>query len=119
MQTEPNSEVASVTDTRTGLFDFVCGDLVGPAHGPEEVLEDAPYVKYAAGVLFPREAQSDESGSFGGVEAHTNKANEPDIEDDIVVSDADTSEQFNGSDTDVPEIYDDLITLRTNTNHLQ
>ena len=111
MQTEPNSEVASVTDTRTGLFDFVCGDLVGPAHGPEEVLEDAPYVKYAAGVLFPREAQSDESGSFGGVEAHTNEANEPDIEDDIVVSDADTSEQFNGSDTDVPEIYDDLITL--------
>ena len=110
-QTGPNSEVASVTDTRTGLIDFVCGDLVGPAHGPDEVLEDAPYVKYAAGVLFPREAQSDESGSFGGVEAHTNDANEPDTEDDIVVSDADTTKQFNASDTDEPEIYDDLVTL--------
>ena len=113
MQADPNSEDTAVSNTRTGLVDFVCRDLVGPAHGSEEVLEDAPYVKYAAGVLFPREVQSDESGSIRGVEADTNDhdANDVDEGEVIIAPDVDAQEQFEGAEAGESESYDDLVTL--------
>ena len=111
MSSNSVDHIASVTDVRSGLIDFVCADLVGPAHGLNEVLEDPPYVKYAAGVLFPSETRADESGSFGGVEASGGDRDEGVLEDDIVVSTAEPSEEIASSDTDEPEIYDDLVTL--------
>ena len=74
----------SVTDVRGALIDFVRADLVGPAHGRDEVIEDPPYVKYAAGVLFPQESKVDESGSVRGVEADDAEDSDADFDDDVV-----------------------------------
>lgn len=101
----------SVTDVRSGLIDFVCDDLLGPAHGVEEVIEDAPYVKYAAGVLFPRESPVDESGSVGGVEASETEKVEPEFDDDIVLPEEPTSGGSAASKDDDGGTYDDTITL--------
>ena len=59
----------NVTEVRTRLIDFVEADLIGPAHGETEVLEDQPKVRYTAGVLFPQETPHDESATAGGVES--------------------------------------------------
>ena len=45
---------------RESIADYVKRDLLGPAHGPEEVLEDdAPITTYPIGVLFPRSRDED------------------------------------------------------------
>lgn len=51
---------------RDELAAFLLADLVGPANGPEEVLEDIPQIRYAAGVLFPQQLVTNESASAGG-----------------------------------------------------
>ena len=58
----------SAIDVRQDLVNFVVHDLVGPAHGEDEVLEDDPKIRYSAGVLFPQETMHDESSAVSGVE---------------------------------------------------
>jgi len=60
----------SGNEVRTGLVDFFCKDIVGPAHGAHEELEDKPSIPYSAGVLFAPEPAVDESSAIGGVSAH-------------------------------------------------
>lgn len=109
--THNSTKIRSVSDVRTELIDFLCADLVGPAHGVEEVIEDAPYVKYAAGVLFPRELPADESGSYGGIEANTTDEAEAEFDDEIVVPETEPTEEFTTSNNSEGESYDDLVTL--------
>ena len=105
----------SVTDVRDALIEFVRADLVGPAHGADEVLEDAPYVKYAAGVLFPRTSLVNESGSIGGIDADESNRVETDLDDESGVSDSASQEvpaiDTNAVDDNDAGTYDDSITL--------
>lgn len=56
-------------EVRTKLVEFMQLDLVGPAGGEDEVLDDAPAIRYVAGVLFPQESERDESAAVSGVES--------------------------------------------------
>lgn len=58
----------TATEIRTGLIEFIRRDLIGPANGPTEVLEDQPRVRYGAGALFPQDSRPNESAAVGGVE---------------------------------------------------
>ncbi len=58
----------TVTEIRSRLIDFLHRDLIGPAGGPTEVLEDQPRVRYGAGALFPQGSRPNESAAVGGVE---------------------------------------------------
>ena len=60
--------MTSASKVRNRLVDFVRGDLIGPAHGEDEVLEDPPRIRYCAGVLFPRESMFNESAAVSGIE---------------------------------------------------
>ena len=105
----------SVTEVRSALIEFVRADLVGPAHGADEVLEDAPYVKYAAGVLFPRTSLVDESGSIGGVEANEHESDGTALDEESGVSDS-VSQGVptidpHAVDENDADTYDDSVTL--------
>lgn len=101
----------SVTEVRAGLIDFVRADLVGPAHGVDEIIEDAPYVKYAAGVLFPRGSTADESGSIGGVESGESDDKDSDFDPEIVLPEKPTNNESPISDSGEAGVYDDTVTL--------
>lgn len=105
----------SVTDVRSALVEFVRTDLVGPAHGTNEVLEDAPYVKYATGVLFPRTTLVNESGSIGGVEVDENSRAETSLDDISGDSESITHEvpttESHTADQNEADAYDDSVTL--------
>jgi hypothetical protein len=55
-------------EVRAELLEFVHRDLVGPASGEEEILEDQPKIRYGAGVLFPQASVRNESEAAGGIE---------------------------------------------------
>lgn len=61
---------------RARLVEFFQRDLVGPAHGEDELLEERPSLRYSAGILFPRSSERDESAEAGGIasDADTAKA---------------------------------------------
>ena len=103
------SDARTVTDVRDELLDFVEADLVGPAHGETEVLEDSPYIRYAAGVLFPQEVEIDESASIRGSDADEHVPDVLDAES-IELSDVagGASERRDSSES---EQYDDPVTL--------
>ena len=100
----------SVTDVRGALIDFVRADLVGPAHGRDEVIEDPPYVKYAAGVLFPQESKVDESGSVRGVEADDGEDSDGGFDDDIVETEGASLPDQTETRED-GEVYDEAVRL--------
>lgn len=56
------------TIIRNELIEFLRKDLIGPAHGVDEELEDPPKIRYVAGVLFPQESERNESASVSGVD---------------------------------------------------
>ena len=58
----------SPLQVRETLLEFVARDLIGPAGGDLEVLDDSPKIRYAAGILFPQESVRNESVAAGGVE---------------------------------------------------
>lgn len=58
----------AITEVRDELLDFVKKDLIGPAHGEHEELQDQPRIRYTAGVLFPQECVLNESAGTGGIE---------------------------------------------------
>ena len=98
----------TVTDVRDNLLDFVRRDLVGPAHGPAEILEDQPSIRYSAGVLFPQEVNIDESGSIGGSDSDDVENVEPEL-DPIELKDKPATGS-SGSEPGDTE-YDDTVTL--------
>ena len=99
----------SVTDVRGTLIDFVRADLVGPAHGRDEVIEDPPYVKYAAGVL-PQESKVDGSGSVRGVEADDGEDSDGGFDDDIVETEGASLPDQTETRED-GEVYDEAVRL--------
>lgn len=101
----------SAKAVRKGLIDFVRADLIGPAHGVDEVIEDAPYVKYMAGVLFPRESPVDESGSIGGIEASETDEDEAAFDDDIPLPQEEPKDEPTASYDSDGAIHDDTVTL--------
>lgn len=99
---------------RERLYGFLSADLVGPAHGPDEILEEPPRIRYLAGVLFPQESLRNESAAAGGVEDT----------DDETPTEVDEFEEFDDQATEVEEeaeavstgdeseaSYDDTLTL--------
>ena len=99
----------SVSDVRDGLIGFAHADLVGPAHGANEVLQEPPYIRYAAGVLFPQEQRHDESGSARGVDAADGETNDNDAEGEAIVADLPSDMDDGGEE--VEHTYDDTVTL--------
>lgn len=57
----------SASDVRDSLIQFLRRDLVGPAHGDDELMEERPSLRYSAGVLFPRASARDESTEASGI----------------------------------------------------
>lgn len=58
----------TATEIRAALIEFIRRDLIGPANGPTEELEDQPRVRYGAGALFPQDSRPNESAAVGGIE---------------------------------------------------
>ena len=98
----------TVTDVRDKLLEFVRADLVGPAHGPHEELEDQPSIRYSAGVLFPQEVKVNESAAIGGIESD-------DVENVEVAFDPVDTEEKRETESFASEPgdseYDDTVTL--------
>ncbi len=87
----------SIEEVRSELLSFVKNDLVGPAHGEAEVLEDQPRIRYAAGVLFPQESVINESGGSGGVEdGDDDSPRFGDGDSDEVLKEAESPEEDSG-----------------------
>ena len=101
----------SVSDVRDRLIRFVGADLVGPAHGIEEIIEDPPYVKYSAGVLFPQESQVDESGSVGGIEASDFERAEEAVGVEVSTPEIGEAKEGGALGEGEAEIYDDAVTM--------
>ncbi len=98
----------TVADVRDKLLDFIRDDLVGPAHSPDETLEDQPSIRYSAGVLFPQEVKINESAATGGIESD-------DVEDvetafDPIDVEEKPATESSGSEPGDTE-YDDTVTL--------
>src|SRR5688572_17404436 len=47
------SELDAMYLFREQLSDLLIADIVGPAGGEEEVIDDAPITRYVAGILYP------------------------------------------------------------------
>jgi hypothetical protein len=98
----------SVEETRRRLIDFFSKELVGPAHGADETLEERPSLRYSAGVLFARECMRDESTEAGGI------AEDPEAS---LLEEGDTGTPIEESDKDplavatTEDSQDDSITL--------
>ena len=58
----------SAIDLRENLVAFLRRDLIGPAHGENETIEDPPKIRYTAGVLFPQDSLRNESAASAGIE---------------------------------------------------
>src|SRR5262245_31512280 len=96
---------------RSDLVNFVDRDLIGPAHGENEVLEDQPRIRYVAGVLFPQESVRNESAAAGGVEEDA-PAGEDDDEE-VLEAEAESGPTATGDERgEGPEAdYDEAVTL--------
>ena len=73
------------------------------------MIEEPPYVRYAAGVLFPQEEKLDESGSVRGVDANDVVVDSGDYDDDIV--NVDVAPLSDSSKSEDGGTYDDTVTL--------
>lgn len=101
----------SANEVRTGLVDFFCKDIVGPAHGAHEELEEKPSIRYSAGVLFAPETAVDESSEIGGVSADPESqagASDPAALDH---DEHEAATKLKGDATGVDPEADDAITL--------
>ena len=105
--------MTSAAQVRGGLVDFLERDLIGPAGGPHEVLDDSPRIRYLAGVLFPQGVERNESEAAGGAEGDTPTPALGD-EADATASDKDVENEQpeGGGGGPVPDAeYDDAVTL--------
>jgi hypothetical protein len=103
---------------RASLISFFQRDLVGPAHGEEETLEERASLRYSAGVLFSQETVRDESTEINGMpvdrEAKPREtAGEPIIAEAALlhsdVGDSERADRRSGDERE--ETGDDIITL--------
>ncbi len=98
-------------DVRTNLVEFLRRDLIGPANGVDEVLEDQPRVRYAAGVLFPKESRANESAAVGAVEEEDSDVPAPSRPHDSEIIEGTESRPIaTDPPADVPD-HDDPVTL--------
>ncbi|MEZ8927934.1 MULTISPECIES: helicase-related protein [unclassified Vibrio] len=58
-------------EARESLLEYVKSQLVGPVHGEEEEIKDAPHKRYLSGTLFPPAASRDESDESQDEESTT------------------------------------------------
>jgi hypothetical protein len=101
----------TAADIRTGLIEFLRRDLIGPAGGADEVLEDQPRVRYAAGVLFPKESRPNESAAVGAIEEEESDDPRPRRpQDGEVINVAESRSISTEAPADVPD-HDDPVTL--------
>lgn len=101
---------------RSDLIEFIQKDLIGPAKGVAEELDDPPKIRYVAGVLFPQECERNESASVSGIEADDEGKNVDPPDDDDALSGNDglptRVEGARGSESAAEDDdYDQTITL--------
>ena len=112
-----SNKLTTAKDVRQGLLHFLDRDLIGPAHGDEEVLEDQPRNRYLAGVLFPQESTRNDSESAGGVEESSNDVEVPDsdilvdLEDESIESDSILRKATSDVSLELESEHDDTLTL--------
>lgn len=102
----------SIAEVRDDLMRFVSADLVGPAHGTEEAIEDLPRIRYAAGVLFPQDSVRNESDAVSGVEGDA----EAERGEEMPPIDPETSQvvgqdSLSKTEREPESEYDDTVTL--------
>lgn len=101
----------TAAEVRTALIDFLRRDLIGPAGGADEILEDQPRVRYAAGVLFPKESRPNESAAVGAIEEEESDTPAPRRPHDGEIIDTTESRPIAiDAPADVPD-HDDPVTL--------
>jgi len=100
-------------EIRHDLANFLHRDLIGPADGEKEVLEDTPRIRYLAGVLFPQELMRNESDSAGGIESSDTESNEIAQEDECPLEpeEFDASPEVASTNKAPESEYDDTLTL--------
>ncbi len=100
----------SALDLRENLVTFLRRDLIGPAHGENEIIEDPPKIRYTAGVLFPQDSLRNESAATAGIEEDIDTPI-PGTPDVIVAEDGDEGFTLKHKSEPVDSENDDLITL--------
>ncbi len=102
--------MTTALELRDDLIQFVRNDLVGPAHGENELLDDPPKICYGAGVLFPRECIRNEAAAVGGIEGDGDiEAGADESTRESVVDSTDDKEGL--GEKLPPAEYDDAVTL--------
>jgi hypothetical protein len=101
----------TAAEIRSDLIEFLRRDLIGPAGGVNEVLEDHPRVRYAAGVLFPKESRPNESAAVGAIEEEEGDVPAPRRAHDAeIIEGAESRPIVTDPPADVPD-HDDPVTL--------
>lgn len=104
------------TTVRSDLIEFLRKDLIGPARGDSEELDDPPKIRYVAGVLFPQETESDESGSISGVDSDTEEDSGAPLDDESEPQRPESAsvhsdEEQRGEASAEEDDYDQTVTL--------
>lgn len=104
----------NATEVRGALVEFFERDIVGPAMGAGEVLDERPALRYSAGVLFPQEAARNESSEIAGRaddDGDADAGSESDLQE--APEEAPAGQSATGEPrTDAEDVeYDDTVTL--------
>lgn len=100
----------STKEIRKDLVEFVRRDLIGPAHGDSEMLEEPPRVRYGTGILFPRESRHNESDAVSGVEGESREPTEADLVENPATTDSRAAGNRKPHKNEESP-YDDTVTL--------
>ena len=103
--------MTTAAELREDLLEFVQRDLIGPAHGDDEVLDDPPRIRYGAGVLFPQESGRNESEAVSGVEGDGDTTGEPSSEEVPERPDSVAAQKGLRDEVTVDSKHDDAVTL--------
>lgn len=77
-----------VEDPREGVIGYLRAQIVGPIDGPEEVLTEPPTGRYLVGILFPREATTNDVIANEEVDGAGADAGEEPAEDPLTMANA-------------------------------
>ena len=100
-------------NTRSNLVEFLKQDLVGPADGEKETLEDPPRIRYLAAVLFPQGTMRNESDTAGGIESsdRPDEQLEQSFEEQMDHQDEGVDTSLQASSVEPESEHDDSVTL--------
>ncbi len=103
--------MTTAEEVRDRLVEFFRKDLVGPAHGTNEELEEKPSIRYSAGVLFPPATPVDESSEAGGLATDSETTSTAAEGTPLDTDEHEASANLNGDASAEDAVPDDAVTL--------